>query len=173
MQQQENNKAYYVRYPVSNGTKDRWVSKSIFSQPTPNPGGDFVTKYTNFLNDARWKPGITYNGSQKPKLLPNLGNTGCAAYAADFVKYMFGKDTPRSGTHFTNPNEIRAGDILVFNRPHWVVVLGRNGNSLDTVEANWYQGKVERHNGTYTISGNNVLRDGKSIGKFIDGYHYQ
>ena len=34
---QETDRAYYVRYPTSRGTKDRWVPKNIFnSNPTPN-----------------------------------------------------------------------------------------------------------------------------------------
>lgn len=40
----ETGNAYYVRYPVSNGTKDRWVSKSIFSSQPVNQGLRFPIK---------------------------------------------------------------------------------------------------------------------------------
>lgn len=33
----ENDKAYFIRYPVSNGYKERWVSKTIFDEPVPPP----------------------------------------------------------------------------------------------------------------------------------------
>lgn len=53
---QETDKAYYVRYPVRNGTKDRWVPKNIFnSNPQPqqtshNPEGWFDSVVSNASN---------------------------------------------------------------------------------------------------------------------------
>lgn len=36
---EERSNAYYVRYPVKNGTKDRWVPKNIFNNTGHNPEG--------------------------------------------------------------------------------------------------------------------------------------
>ncbi len=134
-----------------------------------------VTKYSpkvnSFLNDARWKPGTPFGGAQRPKL-SGWKCRGCMAYAADFVKYVYGKDSPREGTAFTKLSQVRAGDILqVTNAHHWIVVLGRNGNSLETVEGNW-TGKVVKENGAYTINGNTLMRNGKRFRTFSNGYHF-
>ena len=67
--------------------------------PDPIPNEDWVTKANNFLNDPRWRVGIVYGYNQKPKL-SGYGSKGCSAYAADFVKYVFDKNSPRSGVHF-------------------------------------------------------------------------
>lgn len=48
----ENDKAYFIRYPVSNGYKERWVSKTIFDEPVPPP---VVYPYdTNIGDRAVW-----------------------------------------------------------------------------------------------------------------------
>jgi len=43
---EERDNAYFVRYPVKNGTKDRWVPKNIFNsapRPAPTPTNNIVT----------------------------------------------------------------------------------------------------------------------------------
>lgn len=40
--------AYYMRYPVKNGTKDRWVPKSVFNN-NPNGGGDVRQRLLNTI----------------------------------------------------------------------------------------------------------------------------
>lgn len=131
----------------------------------------YVQKVNAFLKDPRWQPGTTYNASQKPKL-SKYSCVGCCAYAADFVQYVFGKDSPRSGTLFTSINQIKAGDIIVVsNSPHWIVVLARSGNSLETLEGNW-MGKAVRAKGAYTLNGNTLMRNGKKFRVFSLGYHF-
>lgn len=126
----------------------------------------------SFLADSRWKPGTKYNGSQRPKL-SSYSCSGCCAYAADFVKYVFGKSSPRSGSDFYSPSEIRAGDVIrVTGSQHWFVVLYRNGNNLVTVEGNWTNGCVQQSTGAYTISGNTLKRNGKKFRTFSVGYHF-
>ena len=98
---------------------------------------------------------------------------GCCAYAADFVKYVFGKNSPRDGVLFKNINQIRKGDLIVATGPsHWIVVVGRKGNSLNTIEGNWMGGKVDRSNGAYTIEKNRLYRNGKPFRTFAYGYHF-
>ena len=49
----ENDKAYFIRYPVSNGYKERWVSKTIFDESVPPP--PVVYPYdTNIGDRAVW-----------------------------------------------------------------------------------------------------------------------
>ena len=141
--------------------------------PTAQPitKNTFTQKATAFLTDKRWRSGATYNSSQKPKL-STYSCVGCCAYAADFVAYVFGKSSPRSGTEFRNLAQVRAGDILVLSGPpHWIVVLSRNGNTLTTTEGNW-MGKVVAVKGAYTINGNTLMRNGKKFRTFSLGYHY-
>ena len=131
----------------------------------------YVQKVNAFLKDPRWIPGTDYGSSQKPKL-STYSCVGCCAYAADFVAYVFGKSSPRSGTEFRNLAQVRAGDILVLSGPpHWIVVLSRNGNTLTTTEGNW-MGKVAAVKGAYTINGNTLMRNGKKFRTFSLGYHY-
>ncbi len=132
----------------------------------------FNKRATAFLTDKRWRHGAVYNSSQKPKL-STYSCSGCCAYAADFVAYVFGKGSPRSGTEFRSLEQVRAGDILVLSNPsHWLVVLSRNGNRLTTTEGNW-MGKVVATKEAYTINGKHLMRDGKKFRTFSLGYHYQ
>ena len=142
------------------------------SAPAPRPD-NYAQKVSAFLSDLRWRPGTVYNGSQRPKL-SRYNCVGCCAYAADFVQYVFGKNSPRAGTPFTSLTQVRAGDLIELSGPsHWIVVLGRNGNSLNTVEGNWTDGKVERNNGAYTVNGNTLMRKGKKFRTFARGYHFR
>ena len=55
---QETSNAYYVRYPVSNGTKDRWVSKAIFQNtPVPSGGLRYILRgaVTRTSSQRQWK----------------------------------------------------------------------------------------------------------------------
>ena len=137
---------------------------------------DYDSKVNSFLADDRWKPGIWYGASQGPKL-STWGSSGCCAYAADFVKYVFGKNGPRTGTPFYNPSEIRSGDVIYVSGSgetpdHWFVVLYRNGNALTTVEGNW-SSIVVKSSTAYSVSGNTLLRDGSKFRTFNTGYHYR
>ena len=128
-------------------------------------------KMNEFINDGRWKNGVSWknglNGNtpaQHPKLNPECEDTGCAAYAYDFVKYVYGGNRKDAGTNYKDVNQIRAGDVLhVWGETsgstgeHWLCVLGRTGNSLYTAEGS-YNGKVVRViNGSWQISGSKLV----------------
>ena len=134
---------------------------------------DNYTKKANaFLSDSRFKNGTKWGASQRPKI-SNYSASGCCAYAVDFCKYVFNKDSYRSGKKFTNPKDIKAGDIIkVTNSQHWLVVISRDGNSLKVAEGNW-EGKVVVSNGTYTIKNNQLYRNNKKFRTFSAGYHMQ
>ena len=80
------------------------VSKSTYEQ-----------RVSEFLADSRWKHGSIWNANQKPKI-SNWDSSGCCAYCADFVAYVYGeKSAPKVTNLFTafyDINEVRAGDII-------------------------------------------------------------
>ena len=131
---------------------------------------DYDSKVNSFINDSRWKNGISWEAGQDPKL-SSWNSTGCFAYTADFVKYMFGREKPQDGDVFTNASEIRAGDVVYADStPHYIVVLSRSGNKLRTAEGNW-GGKVNISDSAYYISGSTVLCNNWSGFYYNKAYH--
>ena len=129
-------------------------------------------KVSNFKNDSRFKNGAAWASGQRPKI-SSYGSSGCCAYAADFVAYVFGKNNLTDGTKYTNPSGIKSGDVIHFSGgQHWVVVLYRNGSQLTTAEGNWGS-KVVISSTAYTIQNGSVYRNGTKFRTFVEGYHYQ
>ena len=160
-----------VYNPGNNNDAQQWKLKNV-SDSSKNDSNGYTQKVNKFLSDSRWKNGATWKASQKPKI-SNYSAYGCCAYAVDFCKYVFDKNSYTAGRKFTNPNDIKAGDVIkVTNSQHWFVVIDRNGNKLKTAEGNW-GGKVVVSNGTYTINGNKLYRSGKPFRTFSAGYHMQ
>lgn len=140
-----------------------------------------ASKMEAFINDSRWSNGTSWGYNQRPKL-SSWDSKGCCAYANDFAKYVFNKNSAREGTGFTNPSEIRAGDVIhavVYNgrgwpySEHWFVVLSRNGSQLRTAEGNYGSGVVKVSNTDYTVSGNTLMHFGGASSAFYTSYHYQ
>lgn len=160
---------------VAKGTAfNRGGSATVQPRPVAQPPVSSTSWYESevegFLSDPRWKNGASWASGQRPKIA-NYSASGCCAYAVDFCKYVFGEDSYRSGQEFYNPGEIRAGDIIkVVGSQHWFVVLGRSGGSLYTAEGNW-GGRVVVADGTYTVSGNTLCRNGSKFRTFSAGYH--
>lgn len=164
-----------VDYPTSSGRRTGYIKRSDYNTKlkkyTPQKN-NYSNKMQSFLKDNRFKDGATWKASQKPKL-SSYGCSGCCAYAADFAKYVFGKAAPTSGTKFTNPKEIKAGDVIkVTGSQHWFVILERNGQNLKTAEGNW-GGKVVVSSSAYTVKDNTLYRNGKKFRTFSAGYHMQ
>lgn len=129
------------------------------------------SKVNAFVNDSRFDNASSWSASKTP-LLSTYSSKGCAAYAADYVKYCYGKNNPRSGQAFYSASEIRSGDVVVVkNSQHWIVVVARNGNKLTTAEGNW-SGKVVVSNSAYTVQNGQLYRNGKAFRVFDVGYHY-
>ena len=109
---------------------------------------DYMTKVYNFINDARWKDGASY-GAIPPKSWDDNTHSGCYAYMSDFVHEVWPwpsgttnfKPT-RVGTKFTDPSEIRDGDVIYIDNssgtdPHYYAVLQRyEDGSFWTAEGN-------------------------------------
>ena len=135
----------------------------------------FATKVQEFISDSRWKNGIVWVDAQKPKL-SKWSSTGCCAYAADFVAYVYGSTnaawTSSDFTKFTNLNEIRAGDIIHTSN-HWFVVLERNGNTFRTAEGN-FDNKTRVCTDGWGIKNGKIYNLKATDGErtFEYGYHY-
>ncbi len=127
----------------------------------------YDTKVSAFIKDDRWKSGISWTKTQKPKI-SGYSSTGCCAYCADFTKYVYGR-TGFGNSTFTNVSEIKNGDVLKIKNStwgtHYIVVLYRSGNSLYTAEGN-SSGKVHVSKyKRYSISGEKIYSS------YIDGYY--
>ncbi len=159
-----------VDYPTSSGRKTGYIKRSDYNSKIKK--FNYSDRMQSFLKDSRFKNGATWKASQSPKL-SSYGGIGCCAYAADFAKYVFGQSSPTSRNKFTNPKDIKAGDVIkVTGSQHWFVVLERNGQKLKTAEGNW-GGKVVVSSTTYTVKNNTLYRNGKKFRTFAAGYHFQ
>ena len=130
-----------------------------------------VNSIESFINDSRWKNGVSWTKNQTPKL-STWKSWGCAAYCADYVRFCYNQTGWSSGTKFTNINEIRKGDVITIGNPndgsgHWFIVLSRSGNKITTAEGS-FSSKV-RVGGTYTISGNKFAENSNT---FTNGWHF-
>ena len=144
----------------------------------------YALKANAFLKDSRWKNGISWNGSRKPKL-SKWRCSGCMAYAVDFCKYVYGEDwasSPKKFKKITNVNDLTTGDAVRING-HYFIIVQRKGNKLYTAEGN-YSSKVRASLTTYGyyIQGNRLYQNwynakGTSTGKkevtFVCGYRHK
>lgn len=156
---------YYFKITYTNGKTTTTSTSSITVKKSPTVN----EKINAFISDSRWKSGVSWGSSQKPKL-STYSSTGCCAYAADFVKYVYGSNNLRSGTKYTSASSIKTGDVIYVTPQHWMVVVSRSGNKINVAEGN-YSSKVNIT--TYTLSGNKLLySSGKTYKTFSYGYHY-
>lgn len=130
---------------------------------------EYWNKVQVFINDSRWANGASYSKYQQPKMSGAGSGQGCNAYVRDFVKYVYNVGWKAlDGNGFTNPSEIRSGDILYVTPMHWIVVLKRDGNTLYTAEGSW-NGVARVTSSGYTINGSTFSGSGKT---FSQGIHY-
>jgi uncharacterized protein YjdB len=128
-------------------------------------------KVQGLTKDSRFRNGAAWAASKTP-VLSTYGSSGCCAYCADFVKYVYGKQLNAS-SRYTSASSIKSGDVIHFSGgQHWVVVLYRNGSQLTTAEGNWGS-KVVISSSAYTLNGGSVYRNGSRFRTFVEGYHYQ
>ena len=171
---------YQIMYPTSNGQwRIAWCNKTDYQRycttatsTTSQTTSTYDQKVSAFIKDSRWKNGISWGSSQKPKL-SSYSSKGCCAYTADFTKYVFNKTSYRNGTYFTGVKNIKAGDVLYLSQKHWIVVLYRNGNKLTTAEGNVNSGKTCIRSDKYVISGNYIKCGSSTTYTLSAGYHMQ
>ncbi len=144
------------------------------NEPTPEPD-EFDVKAQSFINDSRWKSGISWGDDQTPKL-STYSSKGDCAYAADFAAYVYGstKDAWHTSdfTKFTNLNDIRKGDIIHITT-HWFVVLDRIGDTFYTAEGN-FDDKTRVTKEGWAIKNGAIhnLKASSTARVFDCGYHY-
>ena len=169
----------YFSYVIGNsaGTMKYYFKLTYTDGSTKNTAGTTITvkqnstssKIASFIADSRWKDGVSWGASQQPKL-STYSSSGCCAYAADFAKYVYGKNSPRGGTKYTSASDIKTGDIIYVTPMHWMCIISRSGNTIKVAEGN-YDSKV--HIAFYTLNGNTILRSSGSTYKtFSYGYHF-
>ena len=125
-----------------------------------------------FLADPRYDNGSPWGSNKKPIYSPAWG-MGSVAYAADYAKCVYKKNSPTAGKKFTKASQIRSGDIVkVVNSQHWIVILERNGNKLKTAEGDLC-GKVRISSKAYTIRNGRLCHNGKPFRTFSVGYHFK
>ena len=125
-----------------------------------------------FLADARWLPGNTWTNDNSNLLGDRIYGYGCYGYAVDFSYFVFGSNFT-SGTRFTDPSEIKAGDCIRYRHSggyHSFVVLSREGDSLRTSEGNM-NSSIYVSDSHFSVSGNTLLEWGSPVVSFEYGYH--
>ena len=162
---------YFVQFSATYGGSTFKSGKYGFTTAKKAPRGSVK----QFLSDRRWANGTSWGYEQRPKI-SSYSSKGCCAYCADFAKYVYGKNSPRSGAAFTSTKYIRANDILQI-KGHWLVVLARSGNTLKVAEGNVKMSggnKVHVSTGTWTIKGNSLKNKYESGARaLVTGYHFQ
>ena len=109
----------------------------------------YQSRVERFINDPRWAHGTPWGSSHTQTAgISGWPSSGCCAYCADFAGYVYGSERAWNSadfTKFTDPSQIRTGDIVHFRysnskrtSEHWIVVLERRGDSLYTAEGNAY-----------------------------------
>ncbi len=137
----------------------------------------YKQKVSGFVSDARWKSGLTWSAGRGAKL-SKYGCSGCYAYAADFVAYVYGENRAWHSSSFqkyTGVSNVKTGDVIWTGR-HYIAVLERNGNTLYTAEGNWGSKTRVSHsiwriknNKLYTVSSRGTWK----ARSFVCGWHYK
>ncbi len=152
---------------ILGGSNNVLIGEKYVFVGTSNP--TYSKHITQFINTPKWSNGAPWSAGKRPTE-STYGSSGCCAYTADYSRYMYGLNSPRSGPAFHKVSEIRAGDVLYMSGPHWIVVLDRKGDQLIVAEGNW-SGQVVISDNLYRISGEKIMRQKRSF-SLNTGYHY-
>ena len=97
---------------------------------------DYARKVQEFLNNSAWCDGTPWREGQQPKTPGRKDFAGCAAYACDFARFVWGvPNSYKDGQAFYSYLDISDGDVISTGN-HYYVVLHREGNELWTAEGN-------------------------------------
>lgn len=165
------NTVYYVQFKAKAG--GAWYTSPKFRFK----GRTVEDRAINlFSKDGRWKNGVSWGDGKRPQYNTGYSSQGCCAYAADFVKFMYGQTNLNAGSKYTSASNIKAGDVIHLKAiskngktgwGHWFVVLQRSGNKLVTAEGNAY-GKVLVSYSKYYIKDGRLCGCGKQTSKESD-----
>ena len=166
------NTVYYVQYKAKSGGK--WYASPKFKFK----GRTVEDRAINlFSKDSRFKNGVSWGSSKRTQYNTSYSAQGCCAYAADFLKFMYGQtNLNTAGRKYTSASNIKAGDIIHLRAipksgktgwGHWFVVLQRNGNKLVTAEGN-ASGRVLVSSTKYYVKNGTLCGCGKQTSKESD-----
>ena len=145
------------------GVRNRLV---LVKEHGPFTNDQYFTRMNELLVEEPFRPGLHWDNSTHPFLIPENGNGGCAALVTDFARYLFGARNFNAGERFDNPEEIRSGDVIALDG-HYMAVLWREGEILHTIEGN-FNSSIHRSSRYYSLKGGR-LHGGKP---FRNGWHY-
>ncbi|MBQ7587876.1 MAG: Ig-like domain-containing protein [Lachnospiraceae bacterium] len=157
----------------------------------------YFDKVNRFIGEGGYEKNAHSGGQEWDNTTKseNGGASGCAAYAHDFVYYVFDKRGFKNGSPYDSINKIQTGDVvyitepewdaqgrikrdssnnIIYKTPHYFCVLKRDGENLWTAEGNSSK-KVRIENGYKIVNGelqqwrNNTLNH---ICKFECGWHH-
>ena len=160
-------KVYYVKFQVKTGGK--WYSTGMIKFKVKTP----EQRARQFQLHKYWKDDLPWGWYQKPKYNTKSGRDpiGCAAYAYDFYKYMYGKaDIHKKSDRkkYTKASSIRAGDIIHLKSGyagHWFVVLGVLDNGkIKSAEGNAWNGHSKTSGKTFLTASKYYIKNGKLKG---------
>jgi hypothetical protein len=122
-------------------------------------------KVAKFRADERYSEGSSWDGDKPPEENDYKSCQGCCAFAADFIKCVYGKNgnfSSNATARYTDASQIQAGDVIHITDSqnpyytHWFVVLERNGDTLTVAEGNYLnsEGEYKIQNGQLVERGN-------------------
>ena len=136
----------------------------------------YINRANKFLNDDRWKTGISWGDNQRPKRNLDADWWGCAAYCFDWVYDIYGhKNGPReNATKYTSAGNIKNGDIVHFYRTdgtqHWFAVQSRHGEWIRSAEGNC-DGMTRYTNTVYKVKDGYLYEKDAKV-KSVEVYHH-
>ena len=126
--------------------------------PPVKTQAEYNTRAAELLAEHAYRQGRPW-GKMKPALLTKEGAFECAAMASDFARYMFGTGL-YAGEKFTDPSEVRAGDIIHFKSHFIAVVFRGKGGQLHTIEGNM-NSVVNQSKTYYSVKNGKIYAGGK------------
>ncbi|MBQ7543590.1 MAG: RICIN domain-containing protein [Synergistaceae bacterium] len=160
---QETSNAYYVRYPVSNGTKDRWVSKTVFTSSNPSSGyanpisvaGAYWGNY-NLAGNGGFKHDILASGiNGKPVYAIQDGTIQCRQIIGTKGNYNGKLVSYGNVIYFTSSDgktKARYAHLSGFTKCKPVVTVSAGSGSTYTVAGTRYQ-----ELGSYTVKKGEII----------------
>jgi hypothetical protein len=135
----------------------------------------YADKVAKFRADERYSEGSSWDGDKPPEENDYKSCQGCCAFAADFIKCVYGKNgnfSSNATARYTDASQIQAGDVIHITDSqnpyytHWFVVLERNGDTLTVAEGNYLnsdgQTIVHYSEGDYKIQNGQLVERGNT-----------
>lgn len=136
--------------------------------PPVETQAEYDTRAKELLSERAYAQNAPW-GKMHPAILTDEGAYECAGMCSDFVKYMYDDSFATGGERFTDPEEIRTGDIIRF-KSHFFSVVYRKGGVLQTIEGNM-NAHINKSSKMYRLSGGKLFEGDREL-EFEYGKHY-